>query len=52
MIRHFGFGLVGFWVRVLCPDPDPKPKKINLGFDSEFNSIHFGIQINKCLKQI
>ena len=25
-------------------------KKINLGLDSEFNSKHFGIEINKCLK--
>jgi hypothetical protein len=27
-----------------------RPKPINLGLDSEFNSIHFGIEINKCLK--
>ncbi len=26
------------------------PKKINSGLDSEFNSIHFGIEINKSLK--
>jgi hypothetical protein len=26
------------------------PKKINLGLDSEFNSIHFCIEINKSLK--
>jgi len=26
------------------------PKKINLGLDSELNSIHFGIEIDKCLK--
>jgi hypothetical protein len=32
------------------PRPKP-PKKINsMGLDSEFNSIHFGIEINKCLK--
>ena len=31
--------------------PRPKPKKNkNLGLDSEFNSIHFGKEINKCLK--
>jgi len=31
--------------------PRPKPKtKINLGLDSEFNSIHFGIETNKRLK--
>jgi hypothetical protein len=36
----------GSWVT-----PRPKPEtKINLGLDSEFNSLHFGIQINKCLK--
>ncbi len=27
----------------------PNPNKINLGLDSEFNSIHFGIEIDKCL---
>jgi len=25
-------------------------EKINLGLDSEFNSIHFGIEINRSLK--
>ena len=29
---------------------DQTQKGINLGSDSEFNSIHFGIEINKCLK--
>ena len=28
----------------------PNPNKINLGLDSEFNSIHFGIEININLK--
>ena len=31
--------------------PIPKPKtKINLCLDLEFNSTHFGIEINKLLK--
>ena len=31
--------------------PRPKPEtKINFGLDPEFNSIHVGIKINKCLK--
>jgi hypothetical protein len=33
-----------------CTVPDPNPKKINLGLDSELNSIHFGIEINKRVK--
>jgi len=41
---------VGFLVWVLGVDPEPNPQKINLGLDSEFNSMHFGIEINKCLK--
>jgi hypothetical protein len=35
---------------VLGLDKDPYSKKINLGLDSEFNSIHFGIEISKSLK--
>ena len=48
--RHFGLGLVGVWVWVLGLDPDPNRIKINLGLVSEFNSIHFGIEIIKSLK--
>jgi hypothetical protein len=34
------------WVK-----PRPKPEtKINFGLDPEFDSIHVGIKINKCLK--
>jgi len=46
-IRHFGLGLVGFWVWVLDQTQTPPKKK---GLDSEFNSIHFAIRINKFLK--
>jgi hypothetical protein len=41
---------IGSWSWVT---PRPKPKtKINLGLDSEFNSINFGMKINKCLKYL
>ena len=39
-------GSDGYWVWVLCLDPDLKPIPKT---DSEFNSIHFGIEIDKCL---
>jgi len=32
------------------PEPEPEPKIEQL--DSEFNSIHFGIEINKRLKSL
>ena len=41
LARHFGLGFGSE------PKTKPKPpKKINLGLDSELNSIHFGIEIN------
>ena len=57
-------GLVGFrvWTWVLGPRPKPKTKtktktktqnpkpKTQRDPDSEFNSLHFCIEINKCLK--
>jgi len=48
----YGFGSRTVIVCSYCLDPRPKPpkKKINLGLDLEFNSINFGIKINKCLK--
>ena len=53
------------WIWVLGPRPKPKPKpktqnpkpktqnpkpKTQRDPDSEFNSLHFCIEINKCLK--
>ncbi len=40
------YAKIGSWV---TPRPNTKIK-INLGLDLEFNSIHSGIEINKCLK--
>jgi hypothetical protein len=38
-----------YWFGWMTPRPKPKTK-INLGLDLEFNSIHFGIEINRRLK--
>ena len=41
---------LGFWFGSWVWTQSQTPQKINLGLDSEFNSLHFGIEINKCLK--
>jgi len=45
--RHKTQKKPGFWIWVLGPGPKPKTQRDP---DSEFNSIQFCIEINKCLK--
>jgi len=43
MARHFGLGLGGFGLGL----PNPKPKFFLGLTNSEFCSIHFGVEFNK-----
>jgi hypothetical protein len=47
VVSPLGFGF-GSWVWTMTQTQTQK--EINLGLDSEFNSIHFGIEIKECLK--